>query len=114
MNDRDHFAAAGGRWHNTQEPVAWAVYQSDGQPYDVYFRDETFDVERMRGEWMAISGATFIPLYRTPQSTLNNEERLAIEAAMQIIESYDEDIDGFASGAAATLRSLLEKTKCTQ
>lgn len=49
-----------------------------------------------------------------PHPTLTYEERLAIEAAMQIIDSYDEDMDGFASGAAATLRSLLEKTKCTQ
>jgi len=43
--------------------------------------------------------------------TLTDEEREAVEAAVGIIDRYEEDMDGFPSGAAATLRSLLERTK---
>jgi hypothetical protein len=107
-----------------QEPVAWAVYKSDGQPYDVFYSDPACDVERMRGEWMAISGATFVPLYREPQTcpyvvgrttqhcsltplTLTDEEREAIyRAEARLRTAYVPDDD-----TAATLRSLLERTK---
>ena len=43
--------------------------------------------------------------------TLTDEEREAVEAAVRIIDRYEEDMDGFPSGAAATLRGLLERTK---
>jgi len=42
-------------------------------------------------------------------STLTDAEREAIEAAARIIDGYDEEMDGFPSGAAATLRRLLER-----
>jgi hypothetical protein len=102
-----------------QEPVAWAVYKSDGQPYDVFFSDPACDVERMRGEWMAISGATFVPLYRTPQTcphvvgrttqhcslnfTLTDGERMAV--------AYFAEFGQWPAGKrhAYTLRALLER-----
>lgn len=42
---------------------------------------------------------------------LTDEEREAVEAAVGIIDRYEEDMDGFPSGAAATLRGLLERAK---
>ena len=45
------------------------------------------------------------------QKNLTDEEREAVEAASRIIDGYDEEMDGFPSGAAATLRGLLERTK---
>lgn len=44
------------------------------------------------------------------QSVLTDVERVAIEAAAKIIDASDEEMDGFSSGAAATLRGLLERT----
>jgi hypothetical protein len=41
--------------------------------------------------------------------TLTDEERAAIEAAARIVDEYDDEMDGFPSGAAATLRRLLER-----
>ena len=40
---------------------------------------------------------------------LTDDERVAIEAAARIIDAYDEAMDGFSSGAAATLRGLLDR-----
>jgi tagatose-1,6-bisphosphate aldolase non-catalytic subunit AgaZ/GatZ len=41
--------------------------------------------------------------------TLTDAEREAIEAAARIVDEYDDEMDGFPSGAAATLRRLLER-----
>ena len=41
--------------------------------------------------------------------TLTDEEREAVAAAARIIDLYDDEMDGFSSGAAATLRGLLER-----
>lgn len=46
-----------------------------------------------------------------PTAILTADERLAIEAAVRIIDFYEDEMDGFASGAAATLRGLLERAK---
>jgi hypothetical protein len=40
---------------------------------------------------------------------ITGAERQAIGAAVRIIDTYDEEMDGFPSGAAATLRTLLER-----
>lgn len=48
-------------------------------------------------------------LIAASQPTLTDEEREAVEAAARIIDGYDEEMDGFPSGAAATLRKLLER-----
>jgi hypothetical protein len=45
----------------------------------------------------------------TMDATLTVEERAAVEAAARIIDGYDEEMDGFSSGAAATLRGLLDR-----
>lgn len=42
-------------------------------------------------------------------ATLTTEEREAVEAAIRIVDAHDEEMDGFPSGAALTLRSLLER-----
>ena len=44
---------------------------------------------------------------------LTEAEREAIEAAVRIIDAYEEDMDGFPSGAAATLRGLLARHDAT-
>lgn len=46
--------------------------------------------------------------------TLTDAEREAVAAAVRIIDAYEEEMDGFPSGAAATLRGLLERTKSQQ
>ena len=43
-------------------------------------------------------------------ATLTDAEREAVEAAAKIIDAYEEEMDGFPSGAAAALRGLLERT----
>lgn len=43
----------------------------------------------------------------TVDATLTDAEREAVEAAARIIDSYEEEMDGFPSGASATLRGLL-------
>jgi hypothetical protein len=45
----------------------------------------------------------------TMDGTLTDAEREAIEAAALIVDEYEEEMDGFPSGAAATLRRLLER-----
>jgi hypothetical protein len=40
---------------------------------------------------------------------LTDAEREAIEAAARIVDEYEEEMDGFPSGASATLRRLLER-----
>jgi len=72
----------------------------------------------------ALYGGCEVPLGETPtlaaihvsalpskQPTLTTYEREAIEAAARIIDAYDAEMDGFPSGAASILRSLLERTK---
>jgi hypothetical protein len=38
---------------------------------------------------------------------LTDSEREAIEAAVRIIDAHEDEMDGFPSGASATLRGLL-------
>ena len=45
------------------------------------------------------------------QKNLTAEERVAISAAVRIVETHDEEMDGFPSGAAYHLRKLLERLK---
>ena len=40
---------------------------------------------------------------------MTDAEREAVEAAARIIDAYEEEMDGFQSGAAATLRGLLAR-----
>ena len=40
---------------------------------------------------------------------ITDAEREAIKAAARIIDAYEEEMDGFQSGAAARLRKLLER-----
>ena len=44
-------------------------------------------------------------------TSLTDAEREAIEAAVRVIDAYEDEMDGFSSGATATLRGLLERTK---
>jgi hypothetical protein len=43
--------------------------------------------------------------------TLTDAEREAVTAAVRIIDNYEDEMDGFSSHAAATLRGLLERLK---
>lgn len=58
-----------------------------GEPCGIYY-DAANEIERLR---------------------LTDAEREAIQAATRIIDAYDEEMDGFPSGAAATLRGLLAR-----
>ena len=44
-----------------------------------------------------------------PAIVLTDAEREAVEAAARIINAYEEEMDGFQSGAAAILRGLLAR-----
>ena len=57
----------------------------------------------------AVSIGSAMLAKQTPQPTLTAEEREAVEAAARIIDHYEDEIDGLSSGAAATLRKLLER-----
>lgn len=84
------------------QPVALAVYDADGAFCSAFEHPRGGMVIRFRDR-------TYVPLYRQPHPALTDEEREAIEAAVRIIDAYDEDMDGFPSGAAATLRKMLER-----
>ena len=100
MNDTDERSCAARGSHD--EPIGH-------QQVDQYGRPSGFLLWR-DGETRWPKSQT-VPLYLAPQPTLTDEEREAMEAAAKIIDGYDEEMDGFPSGAAATLRSLLERTK---
>jgi hypothetical protein len=111
------------------QPVAWMVaLGGDGLIIDGIFlrRTQAEEACAWRNEHTTY-GARIIPLYEKPQTcphvvgrttqycsltpfTLTDAEREAVDAAARIIDGYDEEMDGFPSGAAATLRSLLERT----
>lgn len=74
------------------KPVAWVRFYPNGGPQSVYLDRPPADAE---------------PLYRSP--ALTDAEREAVEAAIRIIDAHDEEMDGFPSGAATTLRKLLER-----
>jgi hypothetical protein len=82
-----------------REPVAWAVVLADGQRiYDVYGTEE----EAKAIDEAVTGNHGIIPLYRSP--TLTDAEREAI--AYYVGTGGPDRVD-------ATLRSLLERTKCT-
>jgi hypothetical protein len=89
-------------YERKQGPVAWRVYDTDGSEsvYSLYEQARTAADEM---NW------SVEPLYR--QQSLTDAERVAIDAAVRITDSYDDEMDGFPSGVAATLRGLLERTK---
>ena len=51
----------------------------------------------------------FHPNCFAPPPKLTNAEKQAIEAAVRIIDANEEEMDGFSSGAARTLRELLAR-----
>jgi len=83
-------------------PVAWTVGYGGGGGY---FTDD----ERKAASWRD-AGATVAPLYRQPQPTLTDEEREAIEWAInKTARTYDDHEGGPMKREA--LRGLLERTK---
>jgi len=106
----DNGEAAGGRGHNTQEPVAWLAHSDEWQMVSMH--REHADAAA------AENGAEVIPLYRTPQTcpyvvgrttlhcsltpfTLTDQERQVIFRAMYRVAGEDSKI----------LWSLLERTR---
>jgi hypothetical protein len=96
MTDRDHFAAAGGRGHNTQEPVAWLAHSDEWQMVSL-FREHADAAA-------AENGAEVIPL--TP-FTLTDQERFVLREARDFYADVD---DGRCNEIAAVLDGLLERT----
>jgi hypothetical protein len=90
---------------NTSEPVAWVAFATDGSESSaVYSLRE--QAQAAADDW----GWSFAPLYaRLP---LTDKEREALEAAIRIIDAHDEEMDGFPSGAATTLRAMLKRLTC--
>jgi hypothetical protein len=76
-----------------QEPVAWLAHSDEWQMVSMH--REHADAAA------AENGAEVIPLYRTPQPTLTDEERQVIFRAMYRAVGAD----------SAILWSLLERTK---
>jgi hypothetical protein len=88
---------------DTQAPVAWAVMLADGERiYDVYaIAEEAKAIDE------AVTGNHgVVPLYRSP--TLTDEEREAIETAMNAYGENNDDPECEAIEAA--LWGLLERT----
>lgn len=96
---------------NTQKPAAWAIERSeDGSLMGFCHtkRDATSFahaiIDATRSERFVLR---HVPLYRSP--TLTPEEREAIKVAER--DYADNDMDAGCYHIAATLRSLLERTK---
>jgi hypothetical protein len=82
---------------NTQEPVAWYV-ASDGYEYATLLREHA---EAIASE----EGGTVSPLYHTPKPALTDEEREAVEQAIDTANGMAQ----IESWALCTLRKLLER-----
>jgi len=87
------------------KPVVWAVDYGNGIDADDVFDRE--DAERVAVEY---PGGVIVPLYLQPHPTLTDAEREAIKSAIEWCEdiTYGGPND---EEAAATLRTLLERTK---
>jgi hypothetical protein len=83
----------------TPEPVAWMAHSGDSR--------YVAELKEMAAAAAAEFNWDLAPLYLSP--TLTDAEREAIEAAARIIDHYEDEMDGFSSGAAAILRNLLER-----
>lgn len=83
------------------EPVAWWL---KGSEYDTGCEYEYVSLVKESADAAAKEGGTVTPLYRLPQPTLTDEERIAVEHCCDVI-------DAKAYGDSATLRRLLERTK---
>jgi predicted neuraminidase len=57
---------------DTQAPVAWAVETPAGDIHTIAFRRDRAE------DYVASASERVVPLYRTPQPTLTDEERHAI------------------------------------
>jgi hypothetical protein len=103
MIDRDRFAAACGRGHNTQEPVAWLAHSDEWQMVSMH-----------RGNADAAAaenGAEVVPLYRTPQTALTDEEREALRKVLRRVrEDYFAGRFADSVEVAAVIDGLLERT----
>jgi hypothetical protein len=92
------------------QPVAWAVVQSEC--WSVY-------LTRLDANRAATHGlGELVPLYRKPQLTLTDAERLLIQSAAEEWEEHaqhwrdnDERVADESDSNAATLRGLLERTQ---
>jgi len=77
---------------------------------EAWIEEAAAEIERLR------SGATCphvrgtVTQHCSLNFTLTDGEREAVEAAVRIIDAHDDEMDGFPSGAAATLRKLLGRT----
>ena len=104
MNDTNAIPVGSAGSHGA---VAWAVMLSSGCIYSLHEEqwEATAICEAMKTH--DISHAAIVPLYRHPQPTLTDEEREAIEVAVEYL-----DRRGVHNTAVQkTLRSLLERLK---
>jgi hypothetical protein len=84
------------------EPVAWAVEHGGSI---VYVAIRASDAQ----EWAGGGPVDVVPLYRHPQPTLTDEEREAIETAMNAYGEHNDDPE--CEKIEAALWGLLERTK---
>jgi len=82
-------------------PAAWLAVAADGSESSaVYALKEQADAAAREWGWMVV------PLYRQPQSALNDDEIDAIQHGLERLELYS---DSDCEQSAATLRSLLKR-----
>jgi hypothetical protein len=104
--------AAGGRGHNTQDPVAWAAVAKNGRPMWLAY-------SRQDAEGAVVGMAEVIPLYRAPQTCPHVVGRTTQYCSLTPLTLTDDERGAIAyyvgtggpDGVDATLRSLLERTK---
>ena len=85
---------------DNQEPVAWAVFEADGNCVGTYAKQEHAQIVI---EELAYDGMVYEPLYRQPGPMLTDEEREAIDVTIMHLEN------GGREPLAATLRALLQR-----
>lgn len=100
------------RTGNTQEPVAWGILRV-GVGWRVIVNNAV-QADSMCKHWNRVCDDVHeaAPLYRQPQPTLTDEEREAVEAAIDALVGIEDFSPGAVSAdasAATTLRKLLER-----
>jgi len=92
-----------------QEPVAWALYP----PLDEMPKEPVmiFKCLKDANDEAIESGCDIVPLYRSPQPVLNDEEREALEYGIRQADEYDRVGLEDAKHAAIVFRGLLERAK---
>jgi hypothetical protein len=104
MTKRDRqrlaYALEGGDPAITHQPFVWTV--KAGDEYAFFWNERTSDL------YSFAMNSPALPLYRSPQPTLTDEERFVLREVRDI---YADEDDAKCNEIAAVLDGLLERTK---